>query len=124
MPLRAHGRTIGSAELSIQDDLGMVLLARRLVGVQVIVGLPHTPAVTPAEAQLVASSSVRVGGYLVVLHGGAHPTMSTVANPPAALPAQGSVTLGGRAYSVFSFTAAAFPSGPLPVWVLVPIPYA
>lgn len=123
VPLRTRGRTIGTAELSIQDDLGLVLLARRLVGVQVVVQLPPGTTVTPAQAQLVASSSVRVGGYLVMLHGGAHPTMSTLANPPATIPARGTITVGGRRYSVFSLTATAFPSGPLPVRLLVPIPY-
>ncbi len=118
--LRQGGRAIGSAELSIQDDLGFVLLARRLTGVQVVVGLPPTPPVTPAEAQLIASSSQRVGGYRVVLRGGARPTMSTLPDAPATLPVHGTVSVDGRAYAVFSFTGEAFPSGPLPVWVLVP----
>ncbi len=120
VPLRAGGRTIGSAEVSIQDVLGFVLLARRLVGVQIVVALPATPAVTPAEAELIASSSVRVGGYPVVLRAGKPPTMSTLADAPASLPAQGTVQIGGLAYSVFTLTATAFPSGPLPVSVLVP----
>ncbi len=123
VPLRRHGRTIGSAEISIQDDLGLVLLARRLVGVQVVVRLPPGTTVTPTEAQLVASSSVRVGGYLVRVRGGTHPTMSTLANPPATIPSHGTVTSGGRTYSVASFTATAFPAGPLPVSLLVPVPY-
>ncbi len=122
VPLRAGGRTIGSAELSIQDVLGFVLLARRLIGVQLVVALPATPAVTPAEAELIARSSVRVGGYAVVLRGGAPPTMSTLGDAPASLPTQGTVPIGGQAYSVFTFTATAFPSGPLPVSVLVPTP--
>ncbi len=120
VPLRQGGRTIGTAVLSVQDVLGFVLLSRRLVGVQIVVALPSTPPVTAAEQQLVASSSVRIGGYPVVLRGGTQPSMSTLADAPASLPADGTVRVGGQAYSVFSFTAEAFPSGPLPVWVLVP----
>ena len=123
--LRQGGRTIGHAELSIQDDLGLVLLARRLAGVQVVVALPRSVPVTPAEAQLVASSSLRVGGYRVTLHGGAQPTMSTLpGGAPPPLPTQGAVRIRGRPYVVATLTAAAFPSGPLPVWLLVPVPYS
>jgi hypothetical protein len=32
------------------------------------------------------------------------------------------VSVGGRRFGVFSFQATAFPAGPLPVSVLVPMP--
>jgi hypothetical protein len=119
VPLRRGGRTIGSAELSVQDVLGFVLLARRLTGVQVVVAMPRTPPVTPAEAQLIASSSKRIGGYRVTLRGGAMPTMSTLPDAPPKLPMQGTVAVDGHAYSVFSFTGETFPDGPMRVWALV-----
>jgi hypothetical protein len=120
--LHRGGRTIGTAQLSVQDVLGFVLLARRIVGTHVVVALPSRPPVTAAEQQLIASSSLRVGGYRVTLRDGTPPTMTTLAGAPATLPTAGPVTIGGRSYGVYSFDATAFPSGPLPVWVLVPAP--
>jgi len=118
--LRQNGRTIGSAEVSIQDVLGLVLLSRRLIGVQVVVALPSQPPVTAAEIDKVESSSLRVGGYRVVLRPGTPPLMSTLADPPPALPSAGSVRAGGQTFSVFSFTGRAFPSQPLRIWALAP----
>lgn len=92
-PLRLHGRTIGSFVLSIQDDLGYRLLAQRLVGLD---------------------SVMRVGSRVVM----------TSLNPaPAHLPSSGLVHYRGHTYRAFSFGARAFPSKPLQITVLIPIPY-
>jgi hypothetical protein len=92
-PLRLGGRTIGSFVLSIQDDEGYLRLARRLVGLRVLMYM---------GPRLVKNS---LGGV------------------PASLPARGSVTIGGQKYRVFTVHAKAFPSGPLRIVVFMPIPY-
>jgi hypothetical protein len=87
------GQRIGRFVLSIQDDMGYLLLSRRLVGVPLV---------------------MRMQGRTV---------MSALPRSPANLPTQGAFSLGGRDYEVFSFTVEAFPSGPLRVFALIPIPY-
>ena len=122
VPLRRGDRTIGEATLSVQDDLGYVLLARRLVHVQVVVRLPPSLTITPAQARKVAISSRRVGGYQVTVRAGAQPVMTTVA-AAGTIPASGPVTIGGSSYEAFTLKATAFPTGPLPIVALIPIPY-
>ena len=122
VPLRSAGRTIGEATVSIQDDLGFVLLARRLLHVHVVVRLPPSLTITPQEAKVVASSSLRIGGYRVTVIAGARPVMTTLGGA-ATIPASGPVTIAGSGYEAFTVDATAFPSGPLPIVVLIPIPY-
>jgi hypothetical protein len=43
---------------------------------------------------------------------------------PGEPPASGSYTYRGQRYRVFTVDATAFPSGPLTIRVLVPIPYS
>jgi hypothetical protein len=43
---------------------------------------------------------------------------------PGNVPASGSYRYRGERFRVFTFTAGAFPSGPLTINVLIPIPYA
>ena len=93
-PLRLHGRTIGSFVLSIQDDLGYRLLAERLAGLDVLMD---------------------VGSRVV---------MSSFDPPPSDAPTSGRFQYGGHTYHAFSFTGRAFPSGPLKITVLIPIPYS
>jgi hypothetical protein len=93
-PLREGGRTIGSFTLSIQDDEGYKRLANRLAGLDVLMYL---------------------GPRLV---------KSTVGHPPGPVPASGPVTLRGRGYRAYTFRAEAFPSGPLRITVLIPLPYS
>jgi hypothetical protein len=93
-PLRLNGRTIGSFVLSIQDDLGYLLLAQRLAGLD------------------------------VVMHRGAQVVMSSFHPAPAHVPATGSFHYKGHTFRVFTLAAEAFPSGPLRITVLIPIPYA
>jgi hypothetical protein len=93
-PLQLDGHTIGTLVLSIQDDLGYLLLARRLAGLDVV---------------------MRVQNKLV---------MSSLGPAPPATPSEGPYRYRGRAYRVFTLNATAFPSGPLRITVLIPIPYA
>ncbi|HYM46723.1 MAG TPA: hypothetical protein VES65_11270 [Solirubrobacteraceae bacterium] len=93
-PLRLNGRSIGSFVLSIQDDLGYQLLAQRLAGLK------------------------------VVMHRGSQLVMSSLHPVPAHVPASGPFRYGGHDYNVFTLHAQAFPSGPLQITVLIPIPYS
>jgi hypothetical protein len=92
-PLRLHGRTIGSFVLSIQDDMGYRLLAQRLAGLD------------------------------VVMYRGSQVVMSSFSPPPAHVPASGTFSYKSAIYRAFTFMAEAFPSGPLRITDLIPIPY-
>jgi hypothetical protein len=96
-PLRLKGKTIGSVVLSIQDDLGYRLLALRLAGLSVVMYK------NPAHPQVVMSS-FRVS--------------------PTSIPTEGKLRYQGQNYRVFTLHAEAFPSGPLRISVLIPIPYS
>lgn len=92
--LRAHGRTLGRYVLSVQDDLGYVKLETRFIGVPVVLRAGEKQI--PVEGQL--------------------------APAPAAIPAHGPISFHGVPYQAYSFAASAFPSGPLRVSLLVPLP--
>ena len=92
-PLVLRGRRIGSLELSIQDDEGYKRLTGRLVGVDVLMYM---------GSQLVKNS---------------------LGPAPGNVPASGPFQYHGRNFRVFTVHAEAFPSGPLVIRVLVPIPY-
>jgi hypothetical protein len=96
-PLRLAGRTIGSLVLSIQDDEGYLRLTKRLVGLRVLM------YVNPAHPQLVKNS---------------------LGPSPGTVPASGSYEYRGRRFRVFTLNAQAFPTGPLTIRVLIPIPYS
>jgi hypothetical protein len=96
-PLRLEGRTIGSLVLSIQDDEGYLRLARRLVGLRVLMYM------NPAHPQLVKDS---------------------LGPSPGVVPTSGSYVYRGQRFRVFTVNARAFPSGPLTIRVLAPIPYS
>lgn len=96
-PLRLSGRTIGSVELSIQDDEGYKRLAGRLAGLRVLMYM------NPAHPKLVKNS---------------------LGPEPGAVPTSGLYHYRGATFHVFTITAQAFPSGPLTIRVLVPIPYS
>jgi hypothetical protein len=93
-PLRLGGRTIGSFVLSIQDDEGYKRLANRLAGLDVL---------------------MYMGTRLV---------KSTLAGAPGAVPQSGPWSYRGKSYSAYTFKAEAFPSGPLRITVLIPLPYS
>jgi hypothetical protein len=96
-PLRLAGRTIGSIVLSIQDDEGYLRLTRRLVGLRVLMYM------NPAHPQLVKNS---------------------LGPEPGTVPSSGPYEYRGHRFRVFTVNATAFPSGPLTIRVLVPMPYA
>ncbi len=93
-PLRVHGRTIGSFVLSIQDDEGYLRLTKRLVGLRVL------------------------------MYTGSRLVKNSLGPEPGAVPAQGSYTYRGSHFRVVTVNAHAFPSGPLTIRVLIPIPYS
>ncbi len=93
-PLRLAGRTIGSLVLSIQDDEGYKRLAGRLAGLD------------------------------VVMYMGSRLVKSTISFSPGTVPTSGPFSYRGRRYRDYTFYADAFPSGPLRITVLVPIPYS
>jgi hypothetical protein len=93
-PLRLGGRTIGKLVLSIQDDEGYKRLAERLVGLDVVMYM----------------------GPLLV--------KSTLGPSPGAIPTSGSMHYRGGTFRAYTFIAEAFPSGPLRITVLIPIPYS
>jgi hypothetical protein len=92
-PLRLNGRKIGSIELSIQDDEGYKRLAGRLAGLRVLMYM---------GSQLVKNS---------------------LGPAPGRIPASGAYHYRGHTFRVYTLHAQAFPSGPLRIAVLIPIPY-
>jgi len=98
-PLRLNGRQIGNMVLSIQDDEGYKRLAGRLAGLDVLMYMNLNPA---------------------------HPTLvkNSLGPSPGAVPSSGSYRYRGHTYRVFTLHAQAFPSGPLRIVVLIPIPYS
>jgi hypothetical protein len=100
-PLRLHGRTIGSVVLSIQDDEGYKRLTKRLAGLDVLMYMGTAPPL------LVKDSLGPAPG----------PALESV-------PASGAYRYEGHSFRVFTVHAKAFPSGPLTIRVLVPLPYS
>jgi hypothetical protein len=91
--LHSGGRTTARIVLSIQDDEGYLRLARRLAGVDVLMYMGNT---------LVKNS---------------------LGPAPGTIPEQGRAVYRGHRFRVFTVHAGAFPSGPLRITVLVPVPY-
>jgi hypothetical protein len=85
-----RGQLVGHFLLSVQDDLGYVILAHRFAGVQVFLS---------------------EGGRLLL--GSATPA-------PPDVPEHGEVLYRGLPYLAYSFTAEAFPTGALQVRLLIP----
>jgi hypothetical protein len=100
--LRLHGRTIGQIVISIQDDEGYLRLTRRLVGLSVLMYMRGT------------------GGHMQLVKNSLGPGVGGLES----VPAEGPYTYKGRRYRVFTVNAEAFPSGPLTIRVLMPVPYA
>jgi hypothetical protein len=92
--LRAGGHAIGTFVLSIQDDEGYLRLTRRL------------------------------GGMDVLMYMGSQLVKNSLGPEPGNPPESGSYTYRGRRFEVFTLNESAFPSGPLRIRVLVPIPYS
>jgi hypothetical protein len=100
--LRLHGRTIGNIVVSIQDDEGYLRLTQRLAGLSVLMYMRGTDGRT----HLVKNS------------------LGPGAGPLSSVPASGSYTFKGSRYRVVTVDAEAFPSGPLTIRVLIPMPYS
>jgi hypothetical protein len=83
------GAELGVIEASMQDVIGYVKLVHRLTGAQIVV------------------------------RGQAGHVESSIAAPPAALPAAGTTTIAGHPYVVRSFSETGFAGEPLTVWILV-----
>jgi hypothetical protein len=92
--LRAGGRRLGDFVLSIQDDEGYLRLAKRLVGLSVLMYM---------GSQLVKNS---------------------LGPSPGSVPDHGAYVYRGRSFRVVTLHVTAFPSGPLQIKVLIPIPYS
>jgi len=86
----SHGQIVGHFLLSVQDDLGYVILAERFAGVQIYL--------SQEKLLLLGSSTL----------------------PPPNMPKRGEVLYGGIRYYAYSFTAEAFPKGALEVSLLIP----
>ncbi len=86
----ARGHIVGHFLLSIQDDLGYVILAHRFAGVQVF------------------------------LSQGGQPLLASTSPAPSDIPESGEVPYKGVPYHAYSFTAEAFPTGALQVRLLIP----
>jgi hypothetical protein len=87
--LRRAGKVVGRFSFAIQDDAGYMKLAHRFTGAEVL---------------------MRTGQKQV---------MGTLDPGPASVPDRGGVSYGGHDYDAYSFTAEAFPSGPLRISLLV-----
>jgi hypothetical protein len=92
--LRLHGRTVGRYVMSVQDDVGYVKIESRFIGAPVV---------------------LRTGAKNV-------PIEYVVTPGPVKIPDHGPVTYKHVVYQAYSFKASAFPSGPLRISVLVPLP--
>jgi hypothetical protein len=89
--LVSHGRLLGTYLLSVQDDLGVVGLVKRLIGVPL---------------------TLHVGRVRVPLEG-------TVKSGSVPIPDSGPVTIRGQSFEAFSFDAKAFPSGTVRISLLL-----
>ncbi len=89
----AKGRIVGHFLLSVQDDLGYVILTHRFTGAQVF--LYENPA-HPEEI------------------------VGSISPAPTSVPTRGTISYGGVRYHGYSFNTEAFPEGPLRVSLLIP----
>jgi hypothetical protein len=87
--LRERGHTVGHFTWAIQDDAGYLKLAHLFTGADVL------------------------------MRTGARQVEGTLTPGPASVPNRGEVSYDGRSYQSYSFTAEAFPSGPLHISLLV-----
>jgi hypothetical protein len=88
-----HGRIVGHFLLSVQDDLGYVILTHRFAGAQVFL---YEDSAHPEE----------IAG--------------NISPGPVDAPKRGTVVFDGVSYGAYSFTAEAFPKGSLRVSLLIP----
>jgi hypothetical protein len=89
--VRSGGELVGRFSFAIQDDAGYMKLAQRFTGADVL---------------------MRVGPR------GEHQVMGSLEPGPARVPDRGAVSYRGQSYQAYSFSGAAFPSGPLRISLL------
>jgi hypothetical protein len=89
----ARGQIVGHFLLSVQDDLGYVILTHRFTGSQVLL---YEDPTHPEEI------------------------VGSISPAPANVPARGTILYDGVRYRGYSFNAQAFPEGPLRVSLLIP----
>jgi hypothetical protein len=89
-----HGHVVGHYVMSVQDDVGYVKIETRFVGAPVV---------------------LRIGAKNV-------PIEYVLTPGPMKIPEHGPVTYRRVVYQAYSFEANRFPSGPLRISVLVPLP--
>lgn len=89
----AHGQIVGHFLLSVQDDLGYVILTHRFTGALVFL---YEDPTHPEEI------------------------VGNVSPGPPSIPTRGTVVYGGIHYRAYSFTVEAFPKGPLRASLLIP----
>lgn len=127
-PLRLHGRRVGTVVLSIQDDEGYKRLAKRLAGLDVLMYMNTPPGLPPGDAGTEPGSGSESSGSRSEPSGSReHQQLVKNSLGPldgAVVPASGPYTYHGRAYRVLTLHTEAFPSGPLRIVVLIPIPYS
>jgi hypothetical protein len=92
--LRLHGRVVGHYVLSVQDDVGYVKIEHRFIG---------DPLVLRAGPQNLPVEGLMEPG-------------------PGTVPEHGPVHYEGAIFQAYSFKANTFPSGPLRISILVPLP--
>jgi len=66
----------------------------------------------------------RLVGLDVVMYMGGRLVKSTIGFSPGAVPTHGRFAFRGKRYRAYTFDARAFPSGPLRITVLIPLPYS
>jgi hypothetical protein len=89
----ARDTIVGHFLLSVQDDLGYMILTHRFTGAQVFL---YEDPTHPEEI------------------------VGSVSPPPAGIPKRGTIVFDGIRYRAYSFTAEAFPKVPLRVSLLIP----
>jgi hypothetical protein len=92
--LTLRGHTVGHYVMSVQDDVGYVKIETRFIGAPVV---------------------LRTGAKNV-------PIEHLLTPGPVQIPEHGPVTYKHVIYQAYSFEASRFPSGPLRISVLVPLP--
>jgi hypothetical protein len=106
--LSLHGRTVGHYILSVQDDVGYVKIETHYIGAPLLLRTGLGVPARDAPTKDAPAKDVPVAGLL--------------APGPARIPEHGPVTYRHVIYQAYSFNASAFPSEPLRISVLVPLP--
>ena len=66
----------------------------------------------------------RLAGLDVLMYMGGKLVKSTIGYSPGVVPTSGPFSYRGKSYRAYTFDAEAFPSGPLRITTLIPLPYS